>query len=89
MINTIHDVWLDYITMFHNFQLPTISFHRAPDDSNDHNGHKPICRSLTAPAATGSSSGDEQPGTRTKIPVGARVSAPLLGISSGGKKLVT
>ncbi len=78
--------------MFHNFTLPTISFHRAPDDSNEHNGHKPICRSLTAPAATGtdSSSSSERSisGPRPKIPVGARASAPLLGISSGGKNSI-
>ncbi|XP_038066795.1 uncharacterized protein LOC119736858 [Patiria miniata] len=51
------------------------------------NTHKPVCRSLTAPAISVPPAEDEpsKPLPRPKPPLGPRVSAPMLGISSAGK----
>ncbi|XP_022089300.1 uncharacterized protein LOC110978538 isoform X4 [Acanthaster planci] len=50
------------------------------------NTHKPVCRSLTAPSMSVPPVEDEasKPLPRPKPPLGPRVSAPLLGISSAG-----
>ncbi|XP_071796997.1 uncharacterized protein [Asterias amurensis] len=49
------------------------------------NTHKPVCRSLTAPVMSVTNTDDENKVfLKPKVPLGPRVSAPMLGISSVG-----